>query len=295
MKRGIFVKFAIAACASLTIVSAAAPAVRSEPANWMRDFVRQREIALAERLLGAAAAERLRIEPKIIGGTVAPEGKWPFQVALLAASVPNNVRAQFCGGTLIHQEYVLTAAHCVDFLTTPNQLQILTGTQSLAIGGQRRHVKSIRIHPKWDPKTFDFDIALVKLKSPVSGIPFVRMLARHQESGLAGAGTTAFVTGWGDTAPGGSKLFPTKLHELKIPIKSRAFCNGPDSYNGHITQRMLCAGTKTEAKTAARATPAGRLWSRTRQADSGFKPASPAGAVAALSLTFPASTLVWRS
>ena len=70
------------------------------------------------------------VQPRIVGGTVAGAGDNPFQVALLRASQPNNAAAQFCGGTLVRPNMVVTAAHCSDFVTAP-QVQVLTGTQLL--------------------------------------------------------------------------------------------------------------------------------------------------------------------
>jgi secreted trypsin-like serine protease len=94
------------------------------------------------------------ITPKIVGGKPVPNGKYPFQAALLAQLFgTNDFQRQYCGASLITPFEVLTAAHCVDFVgDDPEQVPIsdlrvvvgrtvLTSTQ-----GQKRRVAAIDIH-----------------------------------------------------------------------------------------------------------------------------------------------------
>ncbi|MGH6789533.1 MAG: serine protease [Pseudolabrys sp.] len=228
------------------LASLSTPAFAAEGVTWRRDHVRQVEIAALERALGKEFAAQLRLRPHIVGGFKAAPGQWPFQVALLDASTPNNANAQFCGGALIDKLFVVTAAHCV-FGSRAAEIDVLTGTQSLAIGGARRHVAAITIHPGYNDNTLDFDIAVIKLKTAATGIAVSRLVSNVQEKPLASAGTKTWVTGWGSTKASGGG-YPKDLYQVGVPIVSTAVCNGKNSYDGEITARMICAGFKNGGK-----------------------------------------------
>ncbi len=190
--------------------------------------------------------------PEIVGGAPADPGEWPWQVALVHgdASGPNFWYDQFCGGSLISAQWVVTAAHCVTNGTaavSPSSVDVVAGIYDLwepASGYQQRNVASIVVHPSWNPSTMDYDIALLKLASPVTlggsgetktaAVPLV-------PSGIGAlTGTTSWVTGWGYTYS--TPEFPDELYEVSVPIIANSVCNDASHYNGAITDRMLCAG-----------------------------------------------------
>ena len=194
------------------------------------------------------------ITPKIVGGKPVPNGKYPFQAALLAQSFgTNDFQRQYCGASLITPFEVLTAAHCVDFVgDDPEQVPIsdlrvvvgrtvLTSTQ-----GQKRRVAAIDIHPRWNPVTFSFDAAVVHLASPVNGIRPVALVTPGVDA-LERPGTLATVTGWGNTIqqpPGGAGIhYPDRMREAQVPITSRAECRTVyAAADSPIDATMLCAG-----------------------------------------------------
>lgn len=234
---------AVARRAALAFVAVAAcfaqaPAMAQEAGkNWMREYV---QLRVAERNLTAVQAD-LTIEefdrilmPKIVGGTVAGAADNPFQVALLTKSVANNFNAQFCGGTLYKANYVITAAHCSDFVTA-SQVQVLTGTRNLDGTGVRRNVTRIVIHPSWNPNTFNNDVAVWQLSTSATGIPLASLATADPA-----VGTNLLATGWGALTEGGS--FPINLRKVTLPLVSRTNCNDANSYGGQITTSMLCAG-----------------------------------------------------
>lgn len=258
-------RFLAAALAAFfaALVCHAVPAQSAEGVTWRREHVRNLEIAAMERALGAAAVAHLRVEPKIVGGIKAVTGRWPFQVALLDASVANNHDAQFCGGALVHRLYVVTAAHCV-YGSRPAEIHVLTGTQSLTSGGTRRAVAAIRVHPSFNNRTLDYDIAVVRLKTAATGIAVSTLMAATEERRLASDGTPAFVTGWGNTNAAGSS-YPTDLRQVRVPLVATRDCNDANSYDGAITGRMICAGYTAGGKDACAGDSGGPLVLRNRQ------------------------------
>src|SRR5688572_1616851 len=152
----------------------------------MRERVRQWEIRMLENAVGKErAAELLAPKPnaEIVGGTVAPAGKWPWQVALLWSNEPDNWYAQFCGGTLVDEHFVVTAAHCVTSgsggVYRETRIHVLTGTQTLS-GGTRRTIDRIVRHPNYNDNNANFDIAVIKLKTPATGIKTARLITKAQ-------------------------------------------------------------------------------------------------------------------
>lgn len=248
--------------AAIAVAFALLPSAASaEVTNWAREYIKARQAGQIARVLGDEAAHQFlnAPAPKIVGGTVAPAGRWPAQVALVIKSVTSNYSAQYCGGTLVHRRFVLTAAHCSDFVTAA-QVQVLTGTQTLVSGGTRRAVKKITIHPNWNDVTFAFDVAVWELISPVAGITPAPMIAAAQEINRADPGTPTFVTGWGAMSEGG--VSSPALQQVSVPIIRRSACNAFNSYNGDVTLQMICAGTMLGGKDSCQGDSGGPLWVR---------------------------------
>ena len=238
---------------------AMATSSQAEEYNWMRELVQLRVAAMNSRATGDSVQVNAR-SGKIVGGTVAPNSIHKFQVALLQKSIADNFQAQFCGGTLVKPNFVVTAAHCSEG-TNPADVQVLTGTQDLDGTGVRRNVTKIFIHPQFNNVTFDFDVAVWKLATNASGIPLATLTTTD-----APTGTSVKTSGWGALTQGGS--FPINLRQVNVPIVSKANCNDANSYSGDITTRMICAGLNAGGKDSCQGDSGGPL---TRNEGAGFK------------------------
>jgi secreted trypsin-like serine protease len=224
------------ALAAVSLVCATAEA--ADGGNTQRERIREREAALVARALERGAE---RETMRIIGGEVAGKSAWPWQVALLFADVADEYDAQFCGGTLIRRDWVVTAAHCVKGMKE-NELNVLTETNALDGSGVRRGVARIIVHSKFSAKTLEFDIALVKLGTSVpNDVDLAGLITDEQEEKFAEPGDNMFVTGWGSVSRQGNK-FPVELREAKVPVVANDICNEAEAYAGDITRRMICAG-----------------------------------------------------
>jgi secreted trypsin-like serine protease len=176
-----------------------------------------------------------------VGGTVTAAGSHPFQVGLLAKSITRNFNAHFCGGTLVAQRFVVTAAHCTDFVPSiASKAQVLVGTRRLDGTGRRINVVRVHIHPSWDlpsSAAMDYDVAVWELATPVTGIEFAT-LANTQPSA---EGTLLRTSGWG-TRIYAVRDKPMDLMQVDVPFvpASGGYCGEQDG----VTPRMICAGIR---------------------------------------------------
>jgi secreted trypsin-like serine protease len=243
--------------AALVSTSAQQPATIAVAAkgNWMAEYVALRVAAMTLQASRGRArldqAEAWTFQPRVVGGKPAGPNDNPFQVALMKRDESDNKRAQFCGGTLIGPDVVVTAAHCSDFVTA-DRVQILAGTRKLDGSGKRYDVARIAYPSTWNSQTFSNDVAVWRLKGPATGIP----LATLAPQGPA-AGVMVLATGWGALTEGGAS--PIDLMMVTIPVAPTSNCNDSNSYNGAITATMLCAGLEQGGKDTCQGDSGGPL------------------------------------
>jgi secreted trypsin-like serine protease len=223
--------------------------------NWMAEYVELRRSARTLRGMADAArsgaVQVSLIQPRIVGGTPATASDNAFQVGLLRKVEKDNFKAQFCGGTLIGPNVVVTAAHCSDFVTR-EEVQVLTAARKLDGTGTRHDVTSIAIHQSWNPDTFDNDVAVWKLASPAKVATFATLATAE-----AAAGVQLLATGWGQLTQGGSR--PVDLMKVQVPVVELSNCNDANSYNGAITGQMFCAGLDAGGKDTCQGDSGGPL------------------------------------
>ncbi len=176
--------------------------------------------------------------PQIVGGSRASNDMLPWQVAILL----RPYRWQFCGGSIISPTWVLTAAHCVDHtpFNQPQRLLVFAGSAALLSGGRSIAVTKVILHPGWNPKTNENDIALLQISPPANPAEAIATVSANEEAALTADTARGLVSGWGRTVEFGQ--LSKDLLFVDVPFVSRQVCNAPDSYDGAITANMLCAG-----------------------------------------------------
>ncbi|EDS31641.1 oviductin [Culex quinquefasciatus] len=209
------------------------------PAEWVTESLEEpkNELPYSARELNCTQCKcgNAEIQGKIVGGVVSRENAYSWMAALYY----NNRFT--CGGSLVSDRYILTAAHCAirqDPARFRVQLLVHNRTKPTS-NSVERSVKSIR--------TFFFnglsnnnDIALLEMTFPVA-ISADRLvpICLPADTDAAYEGKMAVVTGWGKTAGGG---LSATLQELKVPILANRACRRAGYWAIQITNKMICAG-----------------------------------------------------
>ncbi|XP_029994651.1 trypsin [Sphaeramia orbicularis] len=190
---------------------------------------------------------------RVIGGYAPVPHSLKYIVTL-----QTRLRQHLCGGSLINKYWVITAAHCDN---GKNNMVIVAGDYSLSIyeGTEQEVFPQVLIpHPEYDSNTYNNDIMLIKLQVPVYLNSFVSITLMPRPNAIISEGRTCRVSGWGNTEPSGGQI-PSTLRTVKVPIISLEKCNSTDSFNGTITENMLCAGFSTGGKDACQGDSGGPL------------------------------------
>ncbi|XP_037090168.1 trypsin-1-like [Pollicipes pollicipes] len=208
--------------------------------------------AIQEPVTVAAAAEPALPPPRpplrIVGGRPAPAGAFPWLVGVanFFGSIP------FCGGAIINERFVLTAAHCL-MSRYPITLSVLVNKQLRKKDANqiKFSIKRIIRHPDFSRKTLNADLALLELKESLRELILARTVwpiclptapcGGGSNSDACFLGRKVILAGWGSLKRGGPK--PVELQYTSVNILP----NGPcaESYireDIRVNDNMICAG-----------------------------------------------------
>lgn len=187
----------------------------------------------------AAAATALLCAPgavaapqPIVGGTTTTTTAYPFMMQITDAS-----QSQFCGGTLVAANKVVTAAHCMVGETTSSVRVVGGRTYLNGTNGTVSKVSKIWINPDYTDATNGDDVAVLTLSTSMSYTP--ASYVAPTDTGVYATGATARIIGWGTTSENGSSS--NQLRTATVPIVSNTSCAG--SYGSEfVANDMVCAG-----------------------------------------------------
>merc|ERR1712241_183132 len=157
---------------------------------------------------------------RIVGGFEAQENQWPWQVALFIDN------AWFCGGALISENYVMTAAHCAD---DASYFDIMAGAHNVRESSEPHRVEITSYngftHPDWNSNTLSNDLALVKLPSPIAFNDYIKPSCLPASGDAAAEGDLVTVTGWGKPSDNAGGISPVLRMVSDLPVITNVECN----------------------------------------------------------------------
>ncbi|XP_031563869.1 transmembrane protease serine 6-like [Actinia tenebrosa] len=206
------------------------------------------------------------IDKRIVGGAESQFGEWPWQVALMLDA------HQVCAGSLINDQWVLSAGHCfMDPRSSadPNRWTVLLGERSRTVGighfERKRHVQRLIVHPRFKgvlvngeyDRPLDYDLALLQLDYPIKFDAKVFPICLPSTNIDLSPGKRCYISGWGRNGWKGTRA--KNLKQAAVPLVSRDQCNNKESYNGQVHKTSLCAGFEDGAADACQSDSGGPL------------------------------------
>lgn len=175
----------------------------------------------------------------IVGGKAATKSFYPWQAAIYYDD------EFLCGGSLVDNQHIVTAAHCFKHLSTDLSLyRVVLGDHNRDSDEgteEERGVKKIVQHELYETNADTHDIAIMKLDRSVVFGTDINAICLPKENEVLQAGTKCFLSGWGKIRNDGDSV--ALLQHVSLPIGDRRHCQQRNTFNNHvINDRMICAG-----------------------------------------------------
>ncbi|XP_075982472.1 trypsin, alkaline C-like [Anticarsia gemmatalis] len=169
--------------------------------------------------------------PRIVGGDVTTIENYPSMVVILGSFDSVNF-SQFCGGTIINQRSVLTAAHCFD---VPATIRARVGSTYANSGGILYNIQRIFIHPEY---RVDHDIAVMRVAGHFVYSNVVHRASIAGPNYPLGDNEEVWAAGWGNIADMGPRF--EELRHVQVWTINQDVCR--QRYSNDIGDNYLCTG-----------------------------------------------------
>ncbi|NWI15090.1 FA11 factor, partial [Crypturellus soui] len=193
---------------------------------------------------------------RIVGGTDSAPGEWPWQVSL---HVKLSRQRHICGGSIISNQWILTAAHCVVSLANPNIWRVYAGIlkqSEIKAEVPFFKVQEIIVHPQYKFAQAGYDIALMKLETPMNFTDLQLPICLPSKEDVNTLYTNCWVTGWGYRKERGR--VEDILQKVTVPLMSKEECQARYRHR-RIDDRVICAGYEEGGRDACKGDSGGPL------------------------------------
>uniref|UniRef100_A0A2H1VHR7 SFRICE_012354 n=1 Tax=Spodoptera frugiperda TaxID=7108 RepID=A0A2H1VHR7_SPOFR len=195
---------------------------------------------------------------RIVGGSLTTIDQYPTIAAILFSFDWVNY-TQSCGGIIINNRSILTAAHCTDN-RAPGQFRIRVGSSFRSSGGVVHNVMLNIVHPAYNPWTMDSDIAILRSASTFSFNNNVRAASIAGANYFPGDNQAVWAAGWGDTYSS-SGAGSEQLRHVQLVVINQETCRRQYENTFYpITDNMLCAGWPTGGRDTCQCDSGGPLY-----------------------------------
>ena len=193
------------------------------------------------------------LDGRIINGEDTSIDEIPYQVSI------SFFGSHYCGGSIVAEQWVLTAAHCAD--EEPSDYKIRAGSSHSHVGGSLHDVDKIIRHQKYFVSSVGIpnnDIALFRVTKPFTIDKTRQIIEMYEIDEETKVGMYSVITGWGTTNPEISRP-PTNLQTVTVPIISKDSCKKAYEKLTNMDAGQICAAYPEGGKDACQGDSGGPL------------------------------------